>query len=87
MNVASLSELCTGLFYPQDITLLFISVRGWIKPNAILLPGGLCKKKIPMTQSGIDPAFLRFLVQYLNNWASASLRQDTTILEAETSSI
>jgi hypothetical protein len=53
----------------------------------MLMPEGLCQWKIPMTQTGIDPANFPFIVQCLNHCPTASLRQDTTNLEVETSCI
>jgi len=62
-----LSALRIGLFYPQQILLVLISVRGCIDPRAtVRTEAFFMSMKNPLTPAGIEPATFRFVAQHLN---------------------
>ena len=66
MRVVRLSGICTSCLYTQEIFLVPISVRGWVNPRAIVWPEGLCRRKIPMTPSGIKSVTLQLVAECVN---------------------
>ena len=66
INMARLPAPGTGRFYPHEIFLVLISVRGWIDPRATVRPEGIYQRKIPITPSGIEPAAFWLVAQCLH---------------------
>ena len=65
MKEAALSVVRTGHPYPQETSLVLVSVRVWVDPCAIVRAEDLSQWKIPVTPSGIEPATFLFVAQYL----------------------
>jgi hypothetical protein len=66
MKVVMLSAIHTSWLYPQETSLVIVSVRGWIDLRATAHPEGLCQWKIPVTLLGIEPMTFRLVAQCLN---------------------
>jgi hypothetical protein len=61
-----LSAFRTGRIYAKEIL-----PGGWVDPRAVVRSEGFMSMKNSMTQSGIEPATLWFVTQYLNHCATA----------------
>jgi len=55
MEVEMLSAVRTGRLYSQDMSLVLVSVRGWVEPRAIVRPEGISNRKTWMPPLGIEP--------------------------------
>jgi len=51
--------------------LVFISVRRWFEPKAMVRSEGLCQWGVPMAPSGIEEASFRLVAQQLSHCATA----------------
>jgi hypothetical protein len=61
-----LSAPHTGRLYPQEISLLLISLSGGVDPRAIVRPEEVSQWKVPITPSGFEPATFLLVAQCLN---------------------
>jgi hypothetical protein len=61
-----LSSSRAGRPFSPGRFLLFISIRGWVEPRAIVRLEGLGQLKNPMTSSEIEPATFRLVAYCLN---------------------
>ena len=66
MKVVRLSALHIVRLYPQDIYLVFISVRRWVDPRDTVRLEGLFQWKLPVTPSGIETATFQLVTHCLN---------------------
>jgi len=69
--VVSLSALRTGRFYPQEILLVLISVRGWVDPRDIVRSEGFYVNEKSTDTSWDRASDLLILAQHLNHCATA----------------
>jgi hypothetical protein len=75
-NRKRLSSLRTGRLYPQEISMLLISVSDGFDPRAMVGPDGLLQWKIPLIPSRIASVTFGLLTQFLDQ-----LRQGVTSLQ------
>jgi hypothetical protein len=66
MKLERLSYLSISRLYPQELFVVLISVRGWVKPRDTVRQEGLCQRIISMTPLGIEPATFRLVALFLN---------------------
>jgi hypothetical protein len=65
--MAVMSALLAGCPLPPGRVLVFISVRGWVDPRAIVRLEGLGQLKSAMTSSGIEPTTFRLVAKGLDH--------------------
>jgi len=65
-TIGRLSALRTDRLHQQGTFLALMSVRGCVKPSAIVRQEGIIQRTIKMTTSGIEPATFRLVAQCLN---------------------
>ena len=76
-----LSVLCTARLYPQETTLVNISVRGWVDPRAIVRSEGFYVNEKSTDTRWYEPATLRWVVQHLSHCATAVPRGHSMSVE------
>ena len=61
-----LSALLNGRYYPLEIPLVLISVRGRVDPTVIVRPERITKLELPMSPLGIEPKNFWLVAQCLS---------------------
>jgi len=64
--VSTATGIGAGRLYSHEISLVLISVRGWVDSRSTVWSEGQCQWKIPMAPSEIEPATFRPVAQCLN---------------------
>jgi len=66
MKVVRFSNLSTDRLCPQGISLVLLSVRGWVDLRVMVRPKGLRQRKIPVSPLEIEPTTFGIWGQCLN---------------------
>jgi len=85
--VVRFSALRTRLLCPQEILLIFISVKRLSRPQGHSAIGRILCQKNSLTPAGIEPATFRFVAQRLNHCATAVLPSTITALKMKESEV